>query len=318
MSENLLNAYTSMFLLRRAEEKIAEYYLNNKIFSFVHFYVGQEAVAVGVCENLTTSDRVFGNHRSHGHYLAKGGNLGEMYAEMLGKATGCCKGKGGSMHMLDRSVNFMGSTPILASAVPIAAGSALQQKMTGSNNISAVFIGDGGAEEGIMYETMNFASLFNLPLLIILENNLYSVNSLNTARKSEKFSYKDLCKGFDVNYLKANGNDFFDVTEKAAQAVRIIKETGKPAILECIVFRHMAHSAPLRDDKIGYRQIDTDEVRKEKDSVLNLRKYMIEKLGKEAVEGVELTQEILITNALEFALNSPMPELDELYKGVFH
>ena len=98
----------------------------------------------------------------------------------------------------------------------------------------------------------------------------------------------------------------------------IIKETGKPAILECIVFRHMAHSAPLRDDKIGYRQIDTDEVRKEQDSVLNLRKYTLEKLGKEAVEGVELTQEILIANALEFALKSPMPELDELYKGVFH
>jgi pyruvate dehydrogenase E1 component alpha subunit len=135
---NDLYLYSKMYLLRKAETVISEYYFANKIFSFVHFYIGQEAVAVGISAHLTLEDRVYGNHRSHGHYLAKGGDLSAMYSEMLGKSTGCCKGKGGSMHMLDRQVGFMGSTPILASAVPIAAGSALQQKMKKMNSQKAL------------------------------------------------------------------------------------------------------------------------------------------------------------------------------------
>ncbi len=179
-NEDLLEVYSDMFFLRTAEEKIAEYYFNNKIFSFVHFYIGQEAVAVGVSRHLSLEDRVFGNHRSHGHFLAKGGSLDRMYAEMLGRRTGCARGKGGSMHMLDKTVGFMGSTPILGSAVPIATGSAFQQKMMKEPGITVVYLGDGAAEEGIFYESLNFAALHNLPLVIVLEDNLYSIHSDNS------------------------------------------------------------------------------------------------------------------------------------------
>ena len=313
-----LKAYGSMFLLRKSEETIATYYLENKIFSFVHFYIGQEAVAVGVVENLSKQDRAFGNHRSHGHYLAKGGNLGRMYAEMLGKSTGCCHGKGGSMHMLDRSVNFMGTTPILGSIVPISAGSALQQKMSESKNITTVFIGDGASEEGIVYESLNFGSLFKLPLLVVVENNLYSVNTPREDRKSIDYNYSEICKGIDVNYVQADGNDFFDVYRKATEAIQLIQLTNKPTVLECIVYRHMAHSAPIRDDKSGYRRLDTEVVRTKEDSLTKLRKYLLLNRPEEDIKKLEDSIELLVKDSLQFALDSPFPETSELVKDVFY
>ncbi|MEX1087180.1 MAG: thiamine pyrophosphate-dependent enzyme, partial [Candidatus Paceibacterota bacterium] len=173
----LLDAYKKMFLIRIAEEQLADYYLKNKIMSLVHFYVGQEAIAVGVCDALHKNDRVMGNHRSHGHYLAKGGDLKKMVCELFGKECGSSHGKGGSMHMIDTSVNFIGSTPILSSAVPLSCGSALEQKYHKSDMITVVFLGDGAFEEGGVYESLNLSTLFKLPLLIVLENNLRSIDT---------------------------------------------------------------------------------------------------------------------------------------------
>lgn len=313
----MLKVYEKMYLLRKAETVIAEHYFNNKIFSFVHFYIGQEAVAVGVAGNLETKDRVFGNHRSHGHYLAKGGNLSAMYAEMLGKRTGCCGGKGGSMHMLDRSVGFMGSTPILASAAPIATGSALQQKMSGDPHLTVVFIGDGASEEGVFYESLNLAALMNLPILFVIENNLYSVNSPRNARKSEAHSYKKICDGMGIQYFEADGNDVQSVLTESAKAIEIIKGQTRPVVIECTVFRHMAHSAPIRDDKAGYRVIDTEEVRAKKDSVRSLREYLVEAGKQQEVEALEMEIEAQVSAALDFAIDSPEPAEGELLEGVF-
>ena len=312
-----LAIYSSMYLCRRAETVIAEYYFNNKVFSFVHFYIGQEAVAVGVTSNLTNEDRVFGNHRSHGHYLAKGGNLSAMYSEMLGKANGCCNGKGGSMHMLDRSVGFMGSTPILASASPIATGSALQQKMTGLNSITAVFIGDGAAEEGIFYESLNLASLMNLPILFVIENNLYSVNSAKTDRKSPNHSYEKICEGMDIHYSVADGNDVNNVYETANRVISDMKLTKKPAVIECITYRHMAHSAPIRDDKAGYRVVDTEDVRERQDSLQKLRAELVGAGKVVKIEEIEKQIDNQVALALENAVNSPEPEIVELTSWVF-
>jgi len=307
-----------MYKIRKSEEAIADYYFTQKIFSFVHFYVGQEAVAVGVCQNLEKTDRVFGNHRSHGHYLAKGGNLTAMYSEMLGKSNGCCKGKGGSMHMLDRSVGFMGSTPILASAVPIAAGSALNQKLANSPNITAVFFGDGASEEGIVYETINLAAVWQLPLLFVLEDNLYSVCTPHEDRKSKNYNLKQIIEGFGVKFLAANGNDFEDVNRNANAAIASIKSGNGPCVLYCRAFRHMAHSAPIRDDKAAYRKIDTLEARKEEDSVQRLREILIKEIGEVRVLKLESEINSEIGKSLEEAIASPQPETAEMYTNVYH
>ena len=311
-------AYKKIYSIRKAEEVIAEYYYNNKIFSFVHFYIGQEAVAVGVCENLTSDDRLFGNHRSHGHYLAKGGDLVAMYSEMLGRASGCCRGKGGSMHMLDRSVGFMGSTPILASAVPIAAGSALNQKLSKSNNITAVFYGDGASEEGIVYETMNLAATLSLPLLMVLEDNLYSVCTPHEDRRAKDYCIDEIAGGFGVKFIKANGNDFLNVYEAANAAINYVKEMRAPCVLYCQVFRHMAHSAPIRDDKSGYRKIDTEEVRRREDSLLKLRANVVSQYGEEEIIEIERQIDLKVSEALTKAVSSPEPNANEMMIGVYH
>jgi pyruvate dehydrogenase E1 component alpha subunit len=309
--------YASMFLLRRAEEVIADHYLQNKIFSFVHFYIGQEAIAVGISSNLHIKDRVFSNHRSHGHYLAKGGNLPAMYAEMLGKVTGCCRGKGGSMHLLDRKVGFMGSTPILASSVPIAVGSSFQQKISANDNLTVVFSGDGAAEEGVFYESLNLAAVLKVPTLFVIENNLYSVNSSKNVRKSDLYDLKKISEGFGLKYFSADGNDVFEVIDNSKISIDYVRSTKSPAILECTTFRHFAHSSPLNDDHLGYRQIDPIEVRKNEDSVKKIRSILVDLSSEAEVYKIESDIDKEILKALEFAITSPEPSTHELLEDVF-
>jgi len=313
-----LEAYRKMFLIRRLEEALVKYYFDNKVMSFVHFYVGQEAVAVGVCQNLQHGDNALGNHRSHGHYLAKGGDPKSMAAELLGKITGCCRGKGGSMHMIDKSVNFIGSTPILGSVIPISAGSALSQKILKKDNITVSFFGDGASEEGVFYETINFASLMSLPLLLIVENNLYSVMSKLSDRRSENFDVSKIVNGLGAGYSKANGNDYFDVYEQTKNAIEFIKNEKKPFVLECEVFRHMAHSAPITDDKIGYREKDTIENREKNDSVKSLRLFLIESNKESEVVLIEKEIETIVEESIKFAVNSSLPDKKELFTDVYY
>jgi pyruvate dehydrogenase E1 component alpha subunit len=314
----LLAAYKRMLLIRRMEEALIDYYFKNKVMSFVHFYVGQEAVAVGVCDALSPGDKVLGNHRSHGHYLAKGGDPGRMVAELLGRSTGCCGGNGGSMHMIDKSVNFIGSTPILGSVAPISAGSALTQKLKKSPHITASFFGDGASEEGVVYETLNFAALFKLPLLLVVENNLYSVMSKLHDRRSADHDLGKIARGFGMQYLRADGNDYLDVSRKAKSLVAGIKADQKPALLECITFRHMAHSAPICDDKIGYREIDTPENRTREDSVLKLEKIIVGLGGEADLKSIQTEVEAVVSRAMEFGVESPYPEQSEIFKHVYH
>jgi TPP-dependent pyruvate/acetoin dehydrogenase alpha subunit len=314
---NYLDIYSQMFLIRSAEQAMVEFYRENKIFSFVHFYIGQEAIAVGVSANLRLQDRVFGNHRSHGHYLAKGGNLAAMFAEMLGKETGCCKGKGGSMHLLDRSVNFMGSTPILSSAVPIATGSALEQKMRASEEISVVYLGDGAAEEGVFTESLNLAGLMGLPVLFVIEDNLYSVNSDKAARRSEGHNFHQIANGFGVRHEIADGNNVQSVFNVAHELINYVRDKKAPAILECLTFRHMAHSAPIFDDQIGYRKLDPIDERDKVDSLKRLKMELIERIDLSEIDRVESDILCEIKKALDYAVNSPEPDPKHLLEGVF-
>ena len=210
----LLDAFEKVITIRIIEEKIAQKSKENKIWSFLHLSVGQEACATGVAMGTKSNDLFLGNHRSHAHYLAKNGNVEKMIMEIFGDERGCCKGYGGSMHMLDKKVNFMGSIPILGSAVSIASGMAMAEKLNRTNNIVVVFVGDGAAEEGSFYETINMAGLYKLPLLVVLEDNKYAVESSHDKRKVKNYNFKKLFNsGMQTLYERVDGQDFVKVLQ---------------------------------------------------------------------------------------------------------
>ncbi len=311
----LFEAYKKMFLIRTSEEELVALYLKRKIMSFVHFYIGQEAVAVGVCDALKKEDKVLGNHRSHGHYLAKGGDIKKMICELLGRENGSSHGKGGSMHMIDRSVNFVGSTPILGSIVPLACGTAFEQKYNNKNDVTVVFLGDGAFEEGIVYETFNLATLFKLPLMLVVENNLFSTNSKLKDRRSDAHHVQGIVTGFGLTYVKADGNDYQDVFEKAKKLVAGAR-MGTPAVLECMTYRHMAHSGPIFEEE--YREEDTAENRSEKDPIKKMRQAVSdggvsEKEILSAEDGIKKT----VRDSIDFALNAPYPLKESLYTDLY-
>ena len=208
----ILRAFEKLINIRIIEEKIAKKSIENKIFSFLHLSIGQEACAVGVALGVNNKDLFLGNHRSHAHYLAKNGDLEKMIMEIFGDQNGCCRGYGGSMHMLDKKVNFMGSIPILGSAISIASGMAMAEKMKKTKNIVVVFVGDGAAEEGSFYETINMAGLYKLPLMVVLEDNRYAVESSHEKRKVKNYNFKKILKfGMNSEYKRVNGQKFLDV-----------------------------------------------------------------------------------------------------------
>lgn len=312
-----VDLYKAMTLIRQAEIAAAEYYKENKIFSFVHFCVGQEAVAAGVGLALTLEDAVFGNHRSHGHYLAKGGNLHKMFAEMLGRETGNAKGKGGSMHMVDRAVNFLGTSPILSSAVPIAMGHSWSQKMDGKSTVTAVFTGDGASEEGNFYETLNLAALWSLPLLIVIEDNYFSVNTPKADRRPNHFSFESLCAGLGVDYLYADSSDAMTFLEAATFAASKVRKNSRPFVLHAQAMRDFAHSAPIRDE--AFRQLDTEDVRRERDPIASIRTALIEskKYTRDDIEQLEIEIKAFVFDELEKAINDPLPHPGQLLKGIY-
>lgn len=304
-----------MFLIRTAEQEIANFYLQNKIMSFVHFYVGQEAVAVGVCNALGKEDRVMGNHRSHGHYLAKGGDLKKMISELLGKESGLAHGKGGSMHMVGKSINFIGTTPILGSVVPLSCGAAFEQKYNKNGGITVAFLGDGAFEEGVVYETLNLAALFKLPLMLVVENNLFAVNSKLRDRRSPDYDIEKIVTGFGVKYVKADGNDYEDVSDKAKKLVEEVRK-GKPAVFECIVYRHMAHSAPIFDE--GYREEDVLEKRQEKDSMIKIKQSILKDgFSEEELTKIENDIKKTVLDSIKFATEQNYPLKKSLYTDLY-
>ncbi len=277
--DTLQEAYRKMLTIRTAENTIAADFRENKIFSFYHSSCGQEGAAVGVCMALEKADRVYGNHRSHGHYIAKGGDLFRMFAEIYGSLEGCCKGYGGSMHMLDRDAGFMGSTPILGSIVPIAAGSAFQQKtMKDNRNITVCFFGDGASEEGVVYETLNLAAVWKLPVLFVCEDNLWAVNTPHKDRRSSLFSRRMLCGSLGVRYLDADGGNFEHVYSQSKMLVNKLRNGHGPALLHVCTYREMAHSAPITDESVRHLQGDTADTRNNDDPIRNIEKLIPERM----------------------------------------
>ena len=308
----LLDFYKSMYRIRSVEEEISKRYSEGKMRCPTHLSIGQEAIAVGVCANLTTQDQVLSTHRAHAHYLAKGGCLNSMMAEIYGKASGCSKGMGGSMHLIDTSVGFMGSTAIVGNTIPVAVGIALEKKLTRKKSIACVFFGDGATEEGAFYESVNFAIIHSLPILFICENNLYSVYSgLEVRQPVDRKIYK-MVRAMGISAQHGNGNDVEEVARKVKHAKTMILKSGGPQFLEFDTYRWREHCGPNFDNNIGYREESEFLKWKKKDPLKNFysensQKYIDRKID-------TISQEI--DDAHQFADDSKFPTLQE-YNAAF-
>jgi len=251
--EKLIQFYREMLRIRKVEEKIAELYPEEEIRCPVHFCIGQEAVPVAVAATLEKDDYVLSNHRSHGHYLAKGGDLKGMMAELYGKVTGCTRGKGGSMHLLDASVGFLGAAPIVTSTIPIAVGTAMAAKMRGEKRVTIAFFGEAATEGGAFHESINFAQLKKLPIVFVCENNLYSVYSPLSVRQPKEREVFEIAKGHGMMSRQANGNDVEEAFAYAQRAVQEARRGKGPVFLEFSTYRWLEHCGPNYDNHIGYR-----------------------------------------------------------------
>lgn len=319
MNKNLLiKGYAQMLRIRLVEERLVQEYLAADRRSFVHFYIGQEAIAVGVCMNLTNKDYAFGTHRCHGHYLAKGGDLKRMVAELFGKSTGCSGGHGGSMHLIDTSVGYMGSISILASLTSIATGMAFAQKKYKWKSTTVAFLGDGASDEGGFYESINLAALMKAPILFVIENNLYAGMSDRKARHPDSYDMESIVRGLGGTYYRVDGNHLQAVYHAAKFCIDDAFKMGRPNVLECMTYRHMAHSAPIMDDKLGYRKIDPLEVRLKNCPIKRIKESADFDFNDEILESIERDIQIEIEEAIKFAYDSPYPEPEELTKGVYY
>ncbi|WP_339898180.1 thiamine pyrophosphate-dependent dehydrogenase E1 component subunit alpha [Paraglaciecola polaris] len=252
MKQNL-ELYLSMLRIRRVEEAIAARYSQQKMRCPTHLSIGQEAVAVGVCSALDKSDKVYSSHRAHAHYLAKGGDLNMLLAELYGKKDGCTQGRGGSMHLCDLSAGFMASTAIVANSIPIAVGHALHFKSQGLPYIAVAFFGEGATEEGAFYEALNFAVVKSLPILFVCENNRYSVYSPLSVRQPQGRSIVNMVSAMGIEAHEVDGNNVAEVFEQVSTIKRQMVTQAKPVLIECHTYRHREHCGPSEDDDLGYR-----------------------------------------------------------------
>lgn len=288
-----------MLRIRLIEEAIAHRYSEQKMRCPVHLSIGQEAIAVGVCGRLAPTDYVISNHRAHAHYLAKGGSLKRLVAEIYGKATGCCKGRGGSMHLVDLSVGFLGSTPIVGGSIPVGVGAAFALQQKGEERVVTIFLGEGATEEGVFCESLNFAALKDLPVLFICENNLYSVYSPLSVRQPRKRSIPDLARAHGLLALSGEGNLLHEVGSLTEACLTHIRHKKGPALLELSTYRFREHCGPDWDPYQPKEEVH----------------YWLER---DPLKGLELPREEIereIEEAFLFAEESPFPNQDE--KGLY-
>jgi pyruvate dehydrogenase E1 component alpha subunit len=304
------NLYEELFYkalrIRLVEERIIELYPSDKIQSPLHLSIGQEAVAVGACQSLRLTDLLFGSYRSHAFYLAKGGDLREMFAELYGKVTGCCSGKAGSMHLAAPRVGFMGSSAVVASTIPHAVGAALAAKRLGKDQVIVAAFGDGATEEGVYHESLNFAALHKLPIIFLCENNGLAVHSRIAARQSYKIIEHTKTYGIPATRC-LDGHDFMKVCEVFSEIVEEVRRTRLPAFVEILTCRYKEHVGPGEDYDAGYRSREEIDTWKSKDPLI---------INQELVTKYTplITQEI--DDAVRFAEESPWPGREELLTDV--
>ncbi len=307
--------YSQMLLIRRFEEKCIELYSSEKIRGFLHVYIGEEAIAVGVMHALSADDAVIATYREHGHALARGISAKSIMAEMYGKVEGCAGGRGGSMHIFDAKSRFYGGNAIVGGGLPIAVGMALADKMMKRDRVTACFFGDGAVAEGEFHESLNLASLWQLPVLFICENNYYAMGTALEFSESE-VNLSKKAASYRINSFQVDGMDVTQVAESAKNAVEDIKSGKGPAFLECLTYRFRAHS--MFDAELYRKKTEVNEW-KDKGPLVTFKKNLEERGLWSKIKAQEIEDEITktIDDAVTFAENGTLEPISDLEKFVY-
>ena len=314
----LIEFYKEMVRIREAEEAIAQLVAEDVIKTPCHLYIGQEAIAVGACKALEKKDYVWGTHRSHGHYLAKGGSMNEMMAEIFGKQGGCSRGKGGSMHLCAPEVGILGTVPIVAATIPIAVGAALACQLRKDGRINVAFFGDGAVDEGAFHEAMNFAGLKKLPLIFFCENNFYSSHLPLPERHATDAIYQR-AESYGMPGIRIDGNNVIEVYEAAKKAAARARNGAGPTLIEARTYRWRGHVGANYDLELGIREKSTLEKWMERCPIKSLGTLLIAKNTASQHELDEITRNVKdeVARALMFAQKSPFPGNKELFTHIF-
>jgi acetoin:2,6-dichlorophenolindophenol oxidoreductase subunit alpha len=313
----LLHLYVTMLRIRATEEKIAELLEKNEIRCPTHLYTGQEAIAAGVCAALERQDYILGGHRSHGHYLAKGGDLPTLMAELYGKATGCARGRGGSMHLIASEIGLLGTVPLVAATIPIAVGAALASKLRNDTKVSVAFFGDGATEEGHFHEAVNLAAVYHLPVIFVCENNSYSSHMHLLERRVEDNLYK-FGEAHGIPGVRLDGNDVVVVYKASVDAVQRARNGNGPTLLECRTYRWRGHVGPDLDMDVGVKRKNEMKEWLPKDPIGRARAALIE-LGISGTDFARMEKQVQteVEEAIRFASQSPYPSENEINDHVF-
>lgn len=310
-----LARWRTMYRIRLAEEAIAELVAGGEARCPCHLYIGQEAVAAGVCAALEQEDTVWGGHRSHGHYLAKGGDLEKLFAEVLGRAAGCSGGRGGSMHLLAEEHGILGTVPIVAATVPLAAGAALSYKMRDLGRVAVAFFGDGTLEEGHVHETLNLAALYRLPMVFVCENNLYA-SHLHWSERRAADNLDQAGAFHSIPGVRVDGNDVGQVYSAAANAVNRARSGGGASLLECRTFRWKGHVGASFDLDVGLKRRPELAEWILQDPIARAGKRLAE-LGGESLDCEKQTIRCEVERALDSARAAPEAEPDRVLRHVW-
>ena len=305
--DQMLALYRNMLTIRRCEEQLVKLYAAGKIYGGCHTYIGEEAVATGVCAHLRPDDVVFSTHRGHGHALSKGVPPRELMAELLGKATGCSGGRGGSMHLFKPEIGMLGSSGIVAPSILLAAGGGYTFKLQKTNRVSVAFFGDGAVSNGAFHEGINMATVWGLPVVFVCENNLYATE-VPFAKATKNPSVASRAQAYGLPGVEVDGNNVLAVYQAAREAVRRARSGEGPTLIECKTYRTRAHAEGMRD--AGYR---TQEEVAEWKARCPLKAFEAKLLGAGVATQAELDQmdaqvRAIVEEAATFALNSPLPE----------
>ncbi len=313
--EELLKMYRTMLTIRRFEERAVEDKKNLTIPGALHSYIGEEACATGICSALTPEDKIVSNHRGHGHCIAKGADINRMMAEIYGKSTGYCKGKGGSMHIADFKIGMLGANGIVGGGFGIAVGAALAAKLDGKGKVAVIFFGDGAAQEGTFHENMNLASIWKLPLIFACENNLNAMGVRSTYAIPVK-NIAERAAAYAMPSVVVDGNDVIAVSEIAHEVVARARKGLGPYFIELKTYRWRTHAEGMAED----RPVEEIESWKKRDPIVSLERRLIEgeMATKEELQSIDKRIMVDIGKAVKFGLDSPIPKPEEALADVFY
>lgn len=314
-SKENIHLYEQMVRIRAFEEEVYRNVQSGWIHGTTHLCIGQEAVAVGVCTLLQKGDKITSTHRGHGHSIAMGARLDKMMAELFGKSTGYCKGKGGSMHIADVASGNLGANGIVGGGIPIAVGSALTTQLQGKEEVTVCFFGDGATNEGSFHESLNIASIWDLPVIFVCENNVYGMSSAITEMVNID-RLADRAYSYGIPGVMVDGNDVYQVMKATNEAIQRAREGKGPTLIEAKTYRFSGHS---KSDKEAYRTQEEVETMRQYDPIVRLENQLLEDgcITKSRLEQIKKQVQKQVEDATTFAKESPEPEMGELFTDVY-